>query len=113
MKGQIISKGMDEAIQLGTQRVIGYSKRTRKVAKSGKITETSESVGIQAWEIGVVAAGIGAYEFLSGKNISDFLGALNPLNPNTQAQTAIYTGTADVNPQPILKWLKGLGVMKI
>lgn len=117
MKGQIIEKGMNEAVQLGTQKVIGYSKRTRKTSKSGKITETSESIGIQAWEIGVAAAGIGAYEFLTGKNISSFLGTINPLNPNTQATVALDTGIADINPQPVTSALtrlfESLGVMRI
>lgn len=113
IKTDIIKGAGEGALELGTQKVIGYSRRSRKISKSGKITETSESVGIQAWEIGVAAAGIGAYEFLTGKDISSFLGTINPLNPNTQASTASDTGTADVNPLPIYDWLKGLGVIRI
>lgn len=119
MISSIASQGMKEANFLGTQKVIGLNKTVSKHTKK-KDTQTSINIGIQAWEIGGIIASIGAYEFLTQNSFKSFLSdlnPLNPLNPNTQASEAIYTGTADVNPQPVTSALtrlfEGLGVMRI
>ena len=62
--GQAMSIGEN----LATQKVIGYSKSvTRKKGKKNpKFIQENVSVGIQAWEIGIILAGIAAYEYVNG-----------------------------------------------
>ena len=116
MISNIASQGAKEANFLGTQKVIGINKSITKHSKK-KDTQTSINIGIQAWEVGGIIASIGAYEFLTNNSFKDLLGTLNPFHPNNEATTAIYTGTADVNPEPVTSALtrlfEGLGVMRI
>ena len=89
-----VDKAGTAAYNLGTQRVIGFSK-TKTYTKGKKnpkqITETS-NVAIQAWEIaalgasvGIGMAGLGAYEFLSGHTLGDFVSDVKTsvINTNT------------------------------
>ena len=50
---------------MATQKVIGFSSSKTKVTKKGSKTE-SLSVGIQAWELGIVLAGIAVYDYVEG-----------------------------------------------
>ena len=116
MISNIAAQGAKEANFLGTQKVIGINKSITKHSKK-KDSQTSINIGIQAWEIAAGIAAIGAYEFLTNNSFKDLLGSLNPLNPNNEATTAVYAGTADINPQPVTNALtrlfEGLGVMRI
>lgn len=72
MKAEIAQQAMQGAYNLATQQVIGYSKSKTTTTKKSVKTE-STNIGIQAWEIGGILAGLGileaadgAYEFLTG-----------------------------------------------
>ena len=64
----IADKALDVGQNLATQKVIGYSRSvTRKKGKKNpKIIQENISVGIQAWEIGIILAGVAAYEYVNG-----------------------------------------------
>jgi hypothetical protein len=65
---KIGSKGIDVAENLATQRVIGYTKSVtyRKGKKNPKLIQENINIGVQAWEIGLILAGVAAYEYVNG-----------------------------------------------
>ena len=64
----MISKGLDIAQNLGTQKVIGYSRSVTKTTgkKHPKVITENMSVGIQAWEIAAIIASVGVYDIING-----------------------------------------------
>jgi hypothetical protein len=50
---------------MAMQKVIGISGSKTKVTKKGSKNE-SWSIGIQAWELGIILAGIAAYDYVEG-----------------------------------------------
>ena len=51
---------------LATQKVVGYSARKRTVSKKGTVKEEIVSVGIQAWELGILLAAVAVYDYVEG-----------------------------------------------
>jgi hypothetical protein len=58
-------KGADIVQGMATQRVIGYTKSI-SYKKGKKTIQENLNVGIQAWELGAVLLGLGAYAYLTG-----------------------------------------------
>lgn len=79
------SKGIEVASNMATQRVIGYSRSVTRTKgkKNPKIIQENLSIGIQAWELGILIAAAGAYYFLTGDKVTDMVSnaALNTLPP--------------------------------
>ena len=50
---------------MATQKVIGFSSTKTKITKKGSKID-SLSVGIQAWELGIVLAGIAVFDYVEG-----------------------------------------------
>lgn len=68
MMASVASKGVDVAANMATQRVIGYSRSVTKTTgkKHPKVIQENLNIGIQAWELGVVLAGIAVYDYVEG-----------------------------------------------
>ena len=73
MISAVAGKGLDVAQNLGTQRVIGYSRSVTRTRgkKYPKVITENLNVGIQAWELGILVAAAGAYYYLTGNHIQD------------------------------------------
>jgi hypothetical protein len=50
---------------LATSRAIGWHQETVKLSKKKQVT-TSTSIEVQAWELGIILAGIAAYDYVEG-----------------------------------------------
>ena len=78
------SKGIEVASNMATQRVIGYSRSVTRTKgkKNPKIIQENLSIGIQAWEIGILVAAAGAYYYLTGNHIQDaIVSGMNVVDP--------------------------------
>jgi len=79
---------------IATQKVIGFTSTKTKVSKKGTKTD-SVSVGIQAWELGILIAAAGAYYYLTGDHIQDMIisgmNVVNPGNPLNKLGAATTT----------------------
>ena len=64
----IASKALDVASNLGTQRVIGFTRSVTRTKgkKHPKLIQESVNIGLQAWEIGAILAGVALYEYVNG-----------------------------------------------
>lgn len=72
----VANAGIQSAERIGTSRAIGWSRSKIKNTKKGT-TITKESVEVQAWEIGVLAAGAAIYLYVTGGGSSS-----TPQSPN-------------------------------
>ena len=72
-------------LDLSTQKVIGWTRSKIKHNKKSDVT-SSISVGVQAWEIGILVAAAGAYYYLTGNHIQDaVINSMNTVNPGNPA----------------------------
>ena len=64
----VANKGLDIAQNMATQRVIGFKRSVtyRKGKKNPKVVQEDVNIGIQAWELGIILAGIAVYEYVNG-----------------------------------------------
>jgi len=84
MISAVAGKGLDVAQNLGTQRVIGYSRSVTRTRgkKNPKVITENLNVGIQAWELGILVAAAGAYYYLTGNHIQDaIVSGMNVADP--------------------------------
>ncbi len=90
-------------VGMATQKVIGFSSSKTKVTKKGSKTD-SLSVGIQAWELGILVAAAGAYYYLTGNHIQDaVVNAMNTVNPGNPANSLGAVTTLPLVPiNPVL-----------
>lgn len=84
MISAVAGKGLDVAQNLGTHRVIGYSRSVTRTKgkKNPKVIQENLNIGIQAWEIGILIAAAGAYYYLTGNPIQDaIVSGMNVADP--------------------------------
>ena len=102
----VANKGIDVMQNMATQRVIGYSVSKTKYKKKSVVQENL-NIGIQAWELGIVLAGIAVYEYVNGPgsaggNFANYLFTL-PLNSSAlNNATQNIGGYTSPNSPPII-----------
>ena len=90
MMASVAGKGLSVAENMGTQRVIGYSRTVTKTKgkKNPKVIQENLNVGVQAWEIGALLGGVALYEYVNGPG-----SLLNNLFPSSSVPVSQSTSS--------------------